>query len=76
MSETFQRIAAVDAFRGFALAGIVVVHMVEQYLATMPPEDLMAAVRITVGDQVVEALLFLFVRGKFFALFSFLFGLS
>ena len=36
IESTAQRIYVIDAFRGFALMGIVLVHMVEQYLGTMP----------------------------------------
>ena len=70
------RIEIIDAFRGFALIGIVLVHMVEQYLGTMPTEAIRAAMVQGPLDNLVEAFLGIFVRGKFFALFSFLFGLS
>ena len=36
----------------------------------------MDAVRLGVADYVVDGFIMLFLRGKFFALFSFLFGLS
>jgi uncharacterized protein len=36
----------------------------------------MDAVRIGIPDYIVDGFIFLFLRGKFFALFSFLFGLS
>lgn len=70
------RIDIVDAFRGFALAGIVVTHMVEHYIATAPSPELAASFAPTVLDQVVQGLMFILINGKFFALFSFLFGLS
>lgn len=73
---TGRRIEIIDAFRGFALAGIVLVHMVEQYLAAPPPAALQSGMATGPADQVVAGLLEVFVRGKFFALFSFLFGLS
>lgn len=71
-----QRIRAIDAFRGFALAGVVLVHMVEQFIGSMPPDDLMAAINQTILDKVIDGVIFILVRGKFFALFSFLFGVS
>lgn len=37
-----RRIEAVDALRGFALLGILIVHMVEQYLAAPPPPPMEA----------------------------------
>jgi uncharacterized protein len=70
------RIHIIDAVRGFALTGIVLAHMVEQYLGTMPTEVISNGMRQGPMDGLVEALVFLLVRGKFFALFSFLFGLS
>ena len=71
-----KRIQVVDALRGFALAGIVLVHMVENYLGNLPPEGAMEGSNQGIVDGVVEGFMLLFVRGKFFALFAFLFGLS
>ena len=73
---TLQRIQVIDAFRGFALAGIVMVHLVEQYIAAPVPEDALPASSGGVANGVVDALMFIFIRGKFFALFALLFGLS
>ena len=70
------RIQSIDAFRGFALAGIAVAHMVEQYYGALPPEGLFAGVNASLLDQVAGAFMDILVRGKFFALFSFLFGVS
>ena len=71
-----ERITLVDALRGFALAGIAVVHFGEQYLGYMgPPEHRAYNVHGTL-DGVLEALSWLFIRGKGFGLFSLLFGLS
>ena len=66
----------VDALRGFALAGIVIVHMVENYSGGPLPEGAMSGAEQGLLDQVVNVFTLLFLRGKFFALFSFLFGLS
>ncbi len=71
-----KRIQIIDAFRGFALMGIVLVHMVEQFLAAAPTEEIRAGMVQGPLDNVVEVMLMLLVRGKFFAMFSFLFGLS
>ena len=70
------RIEMIDALRGFALAGIVIVHIVEQYAAAPLPPEVSEAARIGWPDQVVDIFIELFLRGKFFALFSILFGLS
>jgi uncharacterized protein len=70
------RIQIIDAFRGFSLMGIVLVHMVEQFLAAGPNEAIRAGMVQGPLDQVVPVFLAIFVQGKFFAMFSFLFGLS
>lgn len=70
------RITIIDALRGFSLAGIVVVHMVENYVGAPTPEGAMEAARVGLPDYIVDGFIFIFLRGKFFALFSFLFGLS
>ena len=70
-----QRINSIDALRGFALAGVALVHMLEQYIAGPPPEGFMEGVN-SLPDQIVQGLMPIFFTGKFFALFSILFGLS
>lgn len=71
-----KRIQIIDALRGFSLAGIVIVHMVENYIAAPTPEGALDATHTGVLDYVVDGFIGIFLRGKFFALFSFLFGLS
>jgi uncharacterized protein len=71
-----ERLHIIDAFRGFALMGIVLVHMVEQYLAAAPSQELRSVMVQGPLDGIIDFLLQLLVRGKFFAMFSFLFGLS
>ena len=70
------RIQVVDALRGFSLAGIVLVHMVENYLAAPPPVEIIEVLNQGVLDRIVQGFTGIFIQGKFFALFSFLFGLS
>ncbi|WP_396589945.1 DUF418 domain-containing protein [Allomuricauda sp. R78024] len=71
-----ERIEIIDALRGFSLAGIVIVHMVENYIGAPAPGGFNEAVHQGIGDDIVDGFIGLFLRGKFFALFSFLFGLS
>lgn len=71
-----KRIHIIDALRGFSLAGIVLVHMVENYIGGPATEAFNEATRIGVLDYIVEGFNQIVLRGKFFALFSFLFGLS
>ena len=70
-----KRIQSIDALRGFALAGVVLVHMVEQYVGGPAPEGFMEGIN-GLPDQIIQGLLQIFFSGKFFALFSILFGLS
>ncbi len=71
-----KRIDIIDSLRGFALAGIVVVHIVEQYVGAILPPETMESARVGVPDYIVDVFINIFLRGKFFALFSILFGLS
>lgn len=70
------RILSIDVFRGFALAGIVIVHFVEQFLGGPIPESQTSIMLQGIPDYVVVGILQIFLTGKFFALFSILFGLS
>lgn len=76
VTRTGDRIQSIDAFRGFALAGIAIVHLVEQYYGGVPPPGLFDDVWASGLDKAAGAIMEVFVRGKFFALFSFLFGVS
>jgi uncharacterized protein len=69
------RITLIDAMRGFSLAGIAMAHFGEQYLGSMPPPGYPYNIHGT-ADAVLEALSWIFVRGKGFGIFSFMFGLS
>ena len=73
--EGINRIRLIDALRGLSLAGIVMVHFGEQYLGFMPPAGQPYNVQGTL-DGVLEALSWVFIRGKGFGIFSFMFGLS
>ena len=73
---TKPRIQIIDALRGFSLAGIVLVHMVENYVGGPTTEAFNEATHTGALDYVVEGFNQIVLRGKFFALFSFLFGLS
>ena len=70
------RITSIDAIRGFALAGIVICHVVENYIGAMPPTNFYEAVHQGIADTIVDGFIGIFLTGKFIALFSFLFGLS
>jgi len=69
------RIDAVDAMRGFALAGIVFAHMIEQFIAAPRPVDGWL-VSPNLLDHIVNAFHGIFIMGKFFSIFAVLFGIS
>ncbi|MFT7561015.1 MAG: hypothetical protein ACI93R_002940 [Flavobacteriales bacterium] len=70
------RIDAVDALRGMALIGVGFVHMLEQYTAAPMPEDILAVANAGGLNVTIEWLKNIFLIGKFYLIFSLLFGLS
>jgi uncharacterized protein len=70
------RIEAIDILRGFTLLGIIIVHMVEQYYAGQWPETVTKTMPQSIGDQIIQSFSGIFISGKFYMIFSFLFGLS
>jgi uncharacterized protein len=71
-----QRIEVIDVLRGFALFGIILVHMVEQYYAGQMPEAVTKAHPGSVADNIALGFVSVLIMGKFYMIFSFLFGLS
>ncbi|NOT75280.1 MAG: DUF418 domain-containing protein [Cyclobacteriaceae bacterium] len=70
------RIAVIDVLRGFTLLGIILVHFTEQYYAGQAPKSHENFTNHIVSDQIVSFIIGLLISGKFFMIFSFLFGLS
>ena len=70
------RIEIIDILRGFALLGIIIVHFTEQYYAGQPPDSQANFGAKNLTDHITQGLIGIFVLGKFFMIFSFLFGLS
>src|SRR5688500_11820019 len=69
-----ERLAVVDVLRAYALFGIIITHSVTGFLAGQEPvPDFML---FTPLDRAVAQLEHLFTFGKFYTIFSFLFGLS
>ena len=73
---TNQRRDVVDALRGFALFGIVFVHVMEQFYAGAASEPHQNYTQHILSDGILDGFVNILMRGKFFMLFSFLFGLS
>lgn len=80
MQEILQRkagrIEVIDVLRGFTLLGIALVHFSEQYYAGMMPQSLRDVLDHNLADRIVSVFVGIFISGKFFMIFSFLFGLS
>ncbi len=71
------RIYEIDALRGFALFGIIVTHSCYMYFNTIDPVDATANYsNASVLDKIINALVLTLVSGKFYIIFSLLFGLS
>jgi uncharacterized protein len=71
-----ERLEVVDALRGFALMGIAIVHFMEQYVGGPTPQEHGNYTHHIFADDILEGVVNFLLRGKFFMLFSFLFGLS
>jgi uncharacterized protein len=73
--ESRARIESLDVLRGFALLGILLMNiegMAGPLMASMTGVD----PTLTGADRVVDTLVYLFVQGKFYPLFSLLFGMG
>ncbi len=71
-----RRIEIIDVLRGFTLLGIVIVHFAEQYYAGPAPEKFANFNNKFLGDEIINGIIGIFISGKFYMIFSFLFGLS
>jgi uncharacterized protein len=69
-----ERLTVLDVLRAFALLGIIITHSAGGYLAGRPPSP--GFMTFSALDGLVGQLGNLLTFGKFFTIFSFLFGLS
>lgn len=76
LEKQSSRIEVIDVLRGFTLLGIILVHMTEQYYAGQAPEQYANFASKGLTDNIVSGFIGIFVQGKFYMIFSFLFGLS
>jgi uncharacterized protein len=74
MSPQPERIAVVDVLRAVALFGIALAHFEFEFLSGPPPYATFGQVHA--ADPLVTRLVDVLTNGKFFEIFSFLFGLS
>lgn len=75
ITTTKDRIDTIDVLRGFALAGILYAHMILWFTGAALPLEVYFSYDNT-ADYVAFAIFGAFVFGKFFSVFSFLFGLG
>ena len=70
------RFVILDALRGFALLGICMANFPEFSLYTFLSPEATASMPAAMQDKVTRFLLYFFVDGKFYTLFSLLFGIG
>lgn len=71
-----QRLVWLDALRGFALLGICLANFPEFSLYTFLKPEAAGAMPSAAEDSVARFLLYVFIDGKFYTLFSLLFGIG
>ena len=71
-SAQSNRMTVIDALRGFALLGVILMHMMDHFGYA----NAAGASSPTIWDSLVTQLSEKIIRGKFLSIFSFLFGLS
>lgn len=74
--QSSQRHIILDALRGLALLGICLANFPEFSLYTFQPAHVAASMPTAEIDRVVRFLQYLFIDGKFYTLFSLLFGIG
>jgi uncharacterized protein len=75
-ASTQSRIEVIDVLRGFTLIGIAIIHFAEQFYAGAHPQSHSNFNIKFLGDEIVMGFIGILISGKFFMIFSFLFGLS
>ncbi len=71
-----ERYVVLDALRGFALWGICMANFPEFSLYTFQKPEVAAAMPTAYIDRIIRFFLYTFVDGKFYTLFSLLFGMG
>lgn len=65
-----------DSLRGFALLGVCLANYPEFSLYTFQPDEVAASMPSAGIDRIVKLLQYFFIDGKFYTLFSLLFGIG
>ncbi len=71
-----ERVIILDSLRGFALLGICLANYPEFSLFTFQPADVVTSMPTAAVDRMVRYLLYFLVDGKFYTIFSLLFGIG
>lgn len=71
-----ERYEFLDVLRGFALFGIITANMILYSLYLALPESARASMSTYPADRVLDFLELLFIEGKFYTIFSVLFGIG
>lgn len=74
--KSSERYVILDALRGFAILGICMANYPEFSLYTFQSSETIKAMPTSGIDHVLRYLLYIFVDGKFYTLFSLLFGIG
>lgn len=74
--KSSERFIILDALRGFALLGIAMANFPEFSLYTFMSAEDTAALPLSGADRLLRYLLYFFVDGKFYTIFSLLFGIG
>ena len=75
-APALERIAALDVVRGVAVAGILVANVLTFFGLFAIPDERAAALPTAAADKVATFLEHVFVTGKFYSIFSLLFGIG
>lgn len=75
LSSPLKRITVLDALRGFALLGVILIHMIQHFgIRSMPSEN--GILEYPALDNVIQWIGRNIIMGRFINIFAFLFGLS
>ena len=75
LSSPLGRIGILDALRGFALLGVILIHMIQHFGMAAPPSD-DGIMHHEALDGAVRWFSYNIIMGKFINIFAFLFGMS
>jgi uncharacterized protein len=76
LTTALTRVTVLDALRGFALLGVIIMHMLQHYSISTGPETEELKPLFPVADEIIGWVGRNIISGKFINIFAFLFGLS